>query len=113
MTKRLNIKYNYYSDKLAHVQVVINCQNIDAQMCTHEDGLAYNTGAPSIDDVMSYSSLTTNLLTVYGIKYPLVNISICAFYHNIKYDQLKKIRLEWWNIIFWFQIQVFVMFLHF
>ena len=53
MTKRPNIKYNYYSDKLAHVQVVINCRNIDAQMCTHEDGLAYNTGAPSIDDVMS------------------------------------------------------------
>ena len=45
--------------QLAHVQVVINCQNIDAQMCTRKDGLAYISGAPSIDDVMSYNSITT------------------------------------------------------
>ena len=48
-----------YSDKLAHVQVVINCQYSVAQMCTREDMLAYILGAPSIDDFMSYNSLTT------------------------------------------------------
>ena len=31
-----------YSDKLAHVQVVINCQYFVAQMCTCEDMLAHN-----------------------------------------------------------------------
>ena len=46
-------------DKLSHVQVVFNCQNTEAQMCTREDALAYISGAPSIDDVMSYNSLTT------------------------------------------------------
>ena len=46
-----------YSDKEAHVHVIINCQNIDAQMCTREDGLAYIKGTLSIDDVMSYSLL--------------------------------------------------------
>ena len=45
-----------YSDKLAHIQVIINCQNIDVPMCTREDGLALIAGAPSIDDVMSYNS---------------------------------------------------------
>ena len=34
-----------YSDKLA-------------QMCTREDMLAHNLGAPYFDDVMSYNSLT-------------------------------------------------------
>ena len=38
--------------KLAHVQVVINCQVRDATMCTREDGLAFILGAPFIDDVM-------------------------------------------------------------
>ena len=42
-----------YSDKLAHVQVVFNCQYSVAQMCTCENGLANILGAPSIDDVMS------------------------------------------------------------
>ena len=28
-------------------------------MCTSEDGLAYILGAPFIDDVMNYNSLTT------------------------------------------------------
>ena len=46
-----------YSDKLAHVQVVINCQYSVAQMCTREDTLAHYLGIP--DDVMSYNSLTT------------------------------------------------------
>ena len=50
-----------YSDKLSHVQVVINCQNTDAPMCTCEDVLACISGTLSIDDVMSYNLLTTPL----------------------------------------------------
>ena len=50
-----------YSDKLAHVQVVINCPYSVAQFCTREDGLAYIPGAPSIDDAMSFNSLTTSI----------------------------------------------------
>ena len=38
-----------YSDKLAHVQVIINCQYSIAQMCTREDTLARYLGAPSLD----------------------------------------------------------------
>ena len=53
-----------YSDKLVHVQVVINCQYSVAQMCTHEDALAYILGAPFIDDIMSYNLLTTLYLTI-------------------------------------------------
>ena len=45
-----------YLDKL---QVVINCRYYVAQMCIRKDGLAYILGAPSIDVVMSYNSLTT------------------------------------------------------
>ena len=30
-----------YSNKLAHVQVVINCRYSVAQLCTREDGHAY------------------------------------------------------------------------
>ena len=48
-----------YSDNLAHVQVVINCQYSIAQLCTRADTLAHNLGAPYIDDLMSYNSLTT------------------------------------------------------
>ena len=51
-----------YSDKLAHVQVIINCPYFVAQLYTSEDGLAYILGAPSIDDVMCYNSLTTPVL---------------------------------------------------
>ena len=50
-----------YSDKLSHVQVVNNCQNTNAQRCNREDLLAYISGA-SIDDVMSYNSLTCILI---------------------------------------------------
>ena len=50
---------NIYSDKLPHVQVVINCQYFVAQLCTHKDMLAYISGALFIEDVMSYNSLTT------------------------------------------------------
>ena len=48
-----------YSDKLAHVQVIINCRARDAPMCTSEDGLAYILDVPYFDDVMSYNLLTT------------------------------------------------------
>ena len=48
-----------YLDKLAHVQVVINCRHSVAQMCTREDTLAHILGAPYIDDVMSHNELTT------------------------------------------------------
>ena len=47
------------SDKLAHVQVLINCRYFVAQSCTSEGGLTYISGAPPIDDVMSYNSLPT------------------------------------------------------
>ena len=57
-----------YSDKLAHVQVVINSQNTDAPMCTCEDVLAYISGAPSIDDVMSYNLLTTLVLNLKNVR---------------------------------------------
>ena len=57
-----------YWDKLAHVQVVINCWYSVAQMCTREDMLAHILGAPYFDDVMSYNSLTTISLrnTIYS-----------------------------------------------
>ena len=48
-----------YSDKLVHVQVVINCQYSVAQMCTPKDMLAHSLGASCLVDVMSYKSLTT------------------------------------------------------
>ena len=51
--------FHAYSDKLAHVQVVINCQYSVAQMCTREDTLTHNLGALYIADVMSYNMLTT------------------------------------------------------
>ena len=51
-----------YSDKLAHVQIVINCRERDAPMSTNEDALAHILGTPLIDAVMSYNSLTTHSL---------------------------------------------------
>ena len=51
-----------YSDKLAHIQVGINCQYSVVQMCIREDTLPNILGAPYIDDLMSYNSLTTLVL---------------------------------------------------
>ena len=48
-----------YSDKLAHVQVVINCQYSAAQMCTPKNTLAHYLGVPYLDDVMCQNELTT------------------------------------------------------
>ena len=50
---------NIYLDKLAHVQVIINCQYLIAQMRTSENALAHNLSTLCIDDVMSYNSFTT------------------------------------------------------
>ena len=46
-----------YSDKLAHIQVIINCRFSVAQMCTHEDILAHKLGTLSYDEVMSHNKL--------------------------------------------------------
>ena len=48
-----------YSDKLPQVQIIINCLHSAAQFCTGKDTLAYISSAQTIDDVMSYNSLTT------------------------------------------------------
>ena len=48
-----------YSDKLTHVQVVINCRYSIAHLCTREATLAHNLGTLHFDEVMSYNSLTT------------------------------------------------------
>ena len=50
-----------YSDKLAHVQVVINCQYSIAQMCTWEDTHARLFSCAILDDVMSHSEFTTSI----------------------------------------------------
>ena len=49
----------HYSDKLAHVQFVINCRYSIEQMCTREDTLYHYLGAPYIDDIMIYNTLIT------------------------------------------------------
>ena len=51
-----------YSDKLAHIPVIINCPHSIAQLCTHVDTLAHNLGALYFDDVMSFNSLTTKYI---------------------------------------------------
>ena len=48
-----------YSDKLAHIQVVINCGYSVAQMCTRKDTLAHYLGAPYIGNVMRQNTLIT------------------------------------------------------
>ena len=57
-----------YPDKLAHIQVINNCRYFVAQMCTPEDTLAHNLGAPYIDDAMSYNSLTTMVCNNCALK---------------------------------------------
>ena len=48
-----------HSDKLTHVQVVINSLYSFSQFCTGKDTLAHISGALSNDNVMSYDLLTT------------------------------------------------------
>ena len=52
---------NIYLDKLAHVQVVINCQYSVTEMCTRKDTLAHYLGAPYLDDILTQNELTTKL----------------------------------------------------
>ena len=58
------------SDKLAHIQVVINCRYSVAQMCTRKDTLAHSLGEPCLDDIMSYNWLLTSgeLKNYFGIQ---------------------------------------------
>ena len=58
-----------YSDKLAHVQVVINCQYYVAHKCTWEDTLARYLGTPCLDDVMSHNGLTTKCFSYSDVRY--------------------------------------------
>ena len=45
-----------FSDKLAHVQVVINCPYSVAQMCTRADALAYSVAQMcTCEDALAYS----------------------------------------------------------
>ena len=48
-----------YSDKLAHIQVVINCQFSVAQMCTWEDTHARLFTRAVLADITSQNELTT------------------------------------------------------
>ena len=50
-----------YSDKLAHLQVIIKCWYSVAHLCTSEAMLAHILGGLHFDDVMSYNSLTTSI----------------------------------------------------
>ena len=54
-----------YSDKLAHVQVVINSQYSVAQMCICEDMLAHYLGMPYLDDAMSQNELATLFYVIF------------------------------------------------
>ena len=82
-----------YSDKLAHVQVVINCQYSVAQLCTREDTLAHILGALYFDVVMSYNSLTTNtmrFLMVLKLQSDKVLKQLCAMKRNPELRQRKE-----------------------
>ena len=72
-----------YSDKLAHVQILINCRYSVAQMCTCEDTLAHILGAPYFDNIMSYNSLTTfqflRLAFFYNHAIPCNDVIACYF----------------------------------
>ena len=54
-----------YSDKLAHVQVIINCRYSFAQISTQEDILAHLFTPAILDDVMSQNELTTIVMQNY------------------------------------------------
>ena len=50
------------SDKLAHEQVVINFPYSIAQLCTHEDTLAYSLDTPYFNDVTHNTGLAICIL---------------------------------------------------
>ena len=60
----VSCKMSIYSDKLAHIQVVINCKYSVAQLYTREDTLFHYLGPPFIDDVMIYNTLITYALNM-------------------------------------------------
>ena len=83
---------NIYSDKLAHLQVVINCRYSVAHMCTRVDGLAYILGAPSIDDVMSYNSLTTEWYFIFQIpRLPTIRTYLKGIYDRNSFVNLELV----------------------
>ena len=57
-----------YSDKLAHLQVVINCLYSIAQMCTWEDTHAHLFMCNILDYIMSQNELTTDSFTYLDLK---------------------------------------------
>ena len=59
-----------YSDKLAHVQILINCRYSVAQMCTCEDTLAHDLGVPCLDDVTNVAIFQC-ILRKKGFKSPM------------------------------------------
>ena len=56
-----------YSDKLAQVQVVINCRYSIAQMCTWEDIHPHLFKRVILDDVMSQNELTIMFMLKYNV----------------------------------------------
>ena len=66
-----------YLDKLAHVQVLINCQYSIAQMCTLEDMFAHYLGTLYLDDVLSQNELTT------AINKKKIALFSLKMFHNI------------------------------
>ena len=80
-SKALKTLITYYSDKLAPLQVVINCQYSVAQMCTREDTLGCYLGMLSSDDIVSHNTL----------------ITLSYFFR----DKLFDFILEMFNLFFW------------
>ena len=77
-----------YSDKLTHVQVVINCLYSIEQFFTGKDMLIHISGVPSIDDIMSYNLLTTTAILVWrkeGGRSNLCDIIYGFLYLNVLY----------------------------
>ena len=52
----------HFLDKSAHVQVFINCQYSNAQMCTQEDAHAHLFIRAVLDDIMSQNKVLTKLM---------------------------------------------------
>ena len=52
----------------AHIQDVPTSNGMHGNTLHREDALAYISGAPSIDDVMSYNLLTTLVLNLKNVR---------------------------------------------
>ena len=79
-----------YSDKLAHVQVVINCRYSVAPMFNCEDTVAHNLGAPYIDDIMSYNSLTKSAIW-------MIPLFKCQLFRNPLYKDVRKQKKKYFK----------------